>query len=70
MQDEYIAKLVEQKSFTSIFLINGIQLKGTISSFDQYTVVLENGELDAGKKQLVYKHAISTIGTPEVKSKE
>lgn len=64
IQDEFIAKLVEQKALTSVFLINGIQLKGIISQFDQYTIVLNNEPLESGKKQIVYKHAISTIGLP------
>ena len=43
-----------------MFLMNGFQMRGHISAFDAFTVVLNSD----GKQQVVYKHAISTI-TPE-----
>lgn len=41
----------------TIFLVNGVQLKGIVKGFDSFTVVLDSD----GKQQLVYKHAISTV---------
>ncbi|EEX77679.1 RNA chaperone Hfq [Selenomonas sputigena ATCC 35185] len=41
----------------SIHLLNGFQMKGYVKGFDNFTVILEV----AGKQNLVYKHAISTI---------
>ena len=40
-----------------MFLMNGFQMRGTITGYDAFMVVLE-GE---GRQQVVYKHAISTI---------
>jgi host factor-I protein len=41
----------------TVFLVNGFQLRGTVTGFDTFTVVLDS----EGKQQLIYKHAISTI---------
>ena len=41
----------------TVFLVNGFQLRGTVSGFDSFTVILETD----GKQQLIYKHAISTV---------
>ena len=41
----------------TLFLVNGVMLQGTVTGFDQFSLVLERG----GQVQLVYKHAISTL---------
>jgi len=41
----------------TVFLVNGFQLRGTITGFDAFAVVLDSD----GKQQMIYKHAISTI---------
>ena len=41
----------------NIFLLNGVQIKCTVKSFDDYCVLIES----EGKQSLIYKHAISTI---------
>jgi host factor-I protein len=41
----------------TLFLVNGVMLQGTVTGFDQFSLVLERG----GQIQLVYKHAISTL---------
>ena len=41
----------------TLFLINGVMLQGSVTGFDQFSLVLERG----GQIQLVYKHAISTL---------
>ena len=40
-----------------MFLMNGFQMRGCITGFDAFTVVLSSD----GKQQIIYKHAISTI---------
>ena len=40
-----------------MFLVNGVMLQGSVTGFDQFSLVLERG----GQVQLVYKHAISTL---------
>jgi len=45
------------KTLVTVFLVNGFQLRGSVTGFDSFTVVLDSD----GRQQLVYKHAISTI---------
>ena len=40
-----------------MFLMNGFQMRGVITGFDAFVVVLDSD----GKQQVIYKHAISTI---------
>ena len=40
-----------------LFLVNGFQLRGVITGFDCFVVVLDS----EGRQQVIYKHAISTI---------
>jgi host factor-I protein len=40
-----------------MFLMNGFQMRGCITGFDAFTVILTSD----GKQQIIYKHAISTI---------
>ena len=56
LQDPFLNTLRKDRVPVSIFLINGIKLQGTIESFDQFVIVLNNNA-----NQMVYKHAISTI---------
>ena len=41
----------------TLFLMNGFQLRGVITGFDSFVVVL----VTDGKQQMIYKHAISTL---------
>ena len=56
-QDVFINELRRGKQASTVFLVNGFQIRGTISAFDNFTVLIDTD----GKQQLVYKHAISTI---------
>src|SRR5437763_991006 len=56
LQDLFLAAAVRGKERLTLFLVNGVMLQGTVSGFDQFSVMLERG----GQIQLVYKHAIST----------
>lgn len=40
-----------------MFLVNGFQLRGIITGFDCFVVILDS----EGRQQVIYKHAISTI---------
>ena len=57
LQDPFLNALRREHVPVSIYLVNGIKLQGQIESFDQYVVLLRNTVT-----QMVYKHAISTIG--------
>ena len=57
IQDEVLNRLKEEGKQITIYLIRGTRITGKIEGVDQFTILLDvNGE-----KQLIYKHAISTI---------
>jgi host factor-I protein len=56
LQDNFLNQLRKEKIPVVIYLTNGVRLKGTIKSFDNFVILLkENTE------SLIYKHAVSTI---------
>ena len=57
LQDLFLLRARRDKVPVTMFLMNGFQMRGTITGYDAFMVVLE-GE---GRQQVVYKHAISTI---------
>ncbi len=57
IQDLVLNGARKEKMDITIYLTNGVPLKGRVVSFDNFTVVIESD----GKQSLVYKHAISTI---------
>ena len=57
LQDQFLAAASREHERMTLFLINGVMLQGSVSGFDQFSLVLERG----GQVQLVYKHAISTL---------
>ena len=57
LQDVFLNQARSSKQIVTVFLVNGFQLRGTVTGFDNFTVVLDS----EGKQQLIYKHAISTI---------
>ena len=56
LQDPFLNALRRERVPVAVYLVNGIQLQGTIESFDQFVVLLRNTV-----SQMVYKHAISTV---------
>jgi len=57
LQDVFLNQARKEKLPLTMFLMNGFQLRGVVTGFDSFTVVLDT----EGKQQLIYKHAISTI---------
>ena len=57
LQDVFLASARSGEIPVTVFLINGFQMRGTITGFDAFTVVLTV----EGKQNLLYKHAISTV---------
>jgi host factor-I protein len=57
LQDQFLAAAARDHERMTVFLVNGVMLQGTVTGFDQFSLVLERG----GQLQLVYKHAISTL---------
>lgn len=57
LQDAFLNQARKENISVTIYLVNGFQLRGNVTGFDNFTVILDTN----GKQQLVYKHAISTI---------
>ena len=57
LQDLFLSAAAREQERMTLFLINGVMLQGSVTGFDQFSLVLERG----GQIQLVYKHAISTL---------
>ncbi|MBS4031284.1 MAG: RNA chaperone Hfq [Clostridiales bacterium] len=57
LQDNFLNIARKEDMMLTVFLVNGYQIKGTVRSFDNFTVLLNVDN----KQQLVYKHAVSTI---------
>ena len=57
LQDLFLAAAVREKERVTLFLVNGVMLQGSVTSFDQFSLLLER----SGQVQMVYKHAISTL---------
>ena len=57
LQEIFLTRARKQGMSVTVFLVNGFQLRGTVTGFDNFTVVLDT----EGKQQVIYKHAISTI---------
>ena len=57
LQEAILREVRRDKIPVTLFLMNGFQLRGTITGFDSFVVVL----VTDGKQQMIYKHAISTL---------
>ena len=57
LQDTILKEVRREKIPVTLFLMNGFQLRGTVSGYDNFVVVL----VTDGKQQMIYKHAISTL---------
>ncbi len=56
-QDYFLNQARVQRIPLTIFLMNGVQMKGRVVCFDSFVVVIDSD----GKQQVIYKHAISTM---------
>ena len=57
LQDAILKECRREKAPVTLFLMNGFQLRGIITGFDSFVVVL----VSDGRQQMIYKHAISTL---------
>ena len=57
LQEIFLTRARKENVPVTMFLINGFQLRGTVTGFDCFTVVLDRD----GRQNVIYKHAISTI---------
>jgi len=57
LQDTFLNSARKDKVEITIYLMNGVPIKGKVVSFDSFTILVEVDK----KQNLIYKHAISTI---------
>lgn len=57
LQEQFLYQARRERIGLTVFLMNGYQMRGVVTGYDSFTVVLDC----EGKQELVYKHAISTI---------
>lgn len=58
LQDLFLNNARKERVPVTIFLMNGVQVKGYVKGFDSYIVLLEG---ENKQQNLIYKHAVSTI---------
>ena len=56
-QDQFLNQTRKNRTPLTVFLMNGFQMKGVVTGFDSFIVMLSS----EGKQQMIYKHAISTL---------
>lgn len=56
-QDTFLNQARKLRTPLTVFLMNGFQLRGVITGFDQFIIVLQSEQ----RQQMIYKHAVSTI---------
>lgn len=57
LQEAVLREVRRDRVPVTMFLMNGFQLRGIITGYDSFVVVL----VTDGKQQMIYKHAISTL---------
>ena len=57
LQELFLLRARSTRANVTVFLMNGYQIRGQITGFDAFVVVVHS----EGKQQIIYKHAISTI---------
>ena len=57
LQEIFLTQVRRDRRPVTMFLMNGFQMRGTITGDDPFVVVLDS----EGRQQVIYKHAISTI---------
>ena len=57
LQEAILKEVKREKVPVTLFLMNGFQLRGVVTGYDSFVVML----VTDGKQQMIYKHAISTL---------
>ena len=57
LQEAILKEVCRERVPVTMFLMNGFQLRGFVTGFDSFVVVL----VSDGRQQMIYKHAISTL---------
>jgi len=57
VQDEILETCKKSEVLVNIWLTNGLQLKGNVTQFDEYVILLEYEE----KQQMLYKESVMLL---------
>ena len=57
LQDLILNQTRKDRQSVTLFLMNGFQMRGIITGFDQFVIMLQSD----GRQQMIYKHAVSTM---------
>lgn len=57
LQEQFLKAVRRDRSTVTVFLMNGFQLRGIVTGYDNYAVIVQS----EGRQNMIYKHAISTI---------
>jgi host factor-I protein len=57
LQNTFLNQARKEGLEITVYLSNGLPLRGKVLSYDSFTILLENDK----KQNLIYKHAVSTI---------
>ncbi|MCL0068022.1 RNA chaperone Hfq [Peptococcaceae bacterium] len=57
LQDIFLNQVRKESIPITLFLVNGVQIRGTVQGFDSFTIIVESER----RQMMIYKHAISTI---------
>ena len=57
LQDLFLLRIRQDRLPVTLFLMNGFQMRGIITGFDQFVIMLQSD----GRQQMIYKHAVSTM---------
>jgi host factor-I protein len=63
IQDSFLNQARRERISLNIHLIDGSELIGKISAFDNFTIILIND--DQEEQFLIYKHAVATVNPAE-----
>jgi len=57
LQDIFLNNARKDRIDLTVYLMNGVPIKGRVISFDNFTILIEVDK----KQNLIFKHAVSTI---------
>ena len=58
LKDIFLNNARKERIAVTIYLMNGVQVKGHVKGFDSYIILLED---EKKQQNMIYKHAVSTI---------
>jgi len=58
IQDLFLNQIRKENIAVTIYLVNGVQLRGTVRGFDPFTILLDS---PGRPTQMVYKHAVTSV---------